>query len=72
MLAYRPRITMGLISYFENDPEATPKSPDQLRQEVEAVRSSGSNGFYLFDLGRMSDEQLLMLKSIPLAPVSGP
>ena len=70
--AYRPRITIGLISYFENDPAATSKPADQLRQEIGAVRNAGSNGIYIFDLGRMSDAELLMVKNVPLQPLSRP
>ena len=68
MTMYRPRITLGLISYLESDPAQSAKPAGQLLTEIEAVREAGSNGVYIFDLGRMSDVQSLALRNVPLVP----
>ena len=58
------QLTYGLITYVEEDGEAAPKPPEQLIAEIEIVADSRSNGFMIFDLDRLSPEQLDALANL--------
>ena len=58
------RMTFGVIVFTEQNDEKIPKTPAQLITEIEAVIEAGSNGFMVFDLDRMTDEQLKALAAI--------
>jgi len=61
---YDSKITFGLISYIEHGESVVSKPPEQLSAEMEMTLRAGSNGLMIFDLGRMSDDQLSALKNI--------
>ncbi len=66
------RLTFGVIAFVDNGQSEEPKSPGQLLAEMEMIRAAGSNGVMIFDLDRMSDEQLSALSteiSTSAAPV---
>jgi len=60
------RMTFGVIAYTEDGDEEIPKVPSQLLKEIELVLNADSNGFMVFDLDRMSEEQLKAVANIPL------
>jgi uncharacterized lipoprotein YddW (UPF0748 family) len=60
---HSPKIVFGVIAYTEDGDVPLSKSPDQLLEEVRLTLDAGSNGFMVFDLGRMSDGQLSVLHS---------
>jgi hypothetical protein len=64
MKQYNPKIAFGLISYTEKGKSYTTKPPEQLLTEFKMAREAGSNGFMIFDLGRMSNNQLSALKGL--------
>jgi hypothetical protein len=71
ILEYGPKITFGLITYTEQGQSYTTKPPEQLLTEFEMARRAGSNGVMIFDLGRMTDNQLSALKSLfPALPAT--
>ncbi len=61
------QVVLGLRVYAEEEQSGTPKAPDQLLMEIEMARQAGSKGILLFDLDRMSDEQLSALAAGPFA-----
>jgi hypothetical protein len=54
-------MTFGVIVFGEENGEDIQKPPAQLIAEIESVVAAGSNGFMVFDLDRMTDEQLKAL-----------
>jgi len=68
---HSPKIVFGLIAYTEDGNDPVSKVPDQLLTEVGMALESGSNGFMVFDLGRMSDDQLSVfnrfISTLPVA-----
>jgi uncharacterized lipoprotein YddW (UPF0748 family) len=57
-------LTYGLIAFLEDGEDEKQKRPQQLAREISMVISSGSNGFMIFDLDRMTDAQLRMLANL--------
>lgn len=55
---HAPKIVFGVIAYTEQGGDPISKPPEQLLTETEMTLQAGSNGFMIFDLGRMSNEQL--------------
>jgi uncharacterized lipoprotein YddW (UPF0748 family) len=67
----RGRITLGLKVFSNDGKAAVTKTPYQVLAEIEQAHDAGSRGIMLFDLDRMSDEQLVALAAGPFsAPVS--
>ena len=73
---YRRKIVFGVIAYTEQGGEPVSKPAEQLLTEVKMALASGSNGFMVFDLGRMSDEQLSVfdgfISTLPVAKENAP
>ena len=61
------RLTFGLIVFVDQDGSEEPKPPGQLLTEIEMVQAAGSNGLMIFDLDRMSDEQLQAMSEAPFS-----
>jgi hypothetical protein len=61
------RVTFGLIDYVGNGKSEASKAPDQLLTELQLAHDAGSQGIMIFDLGRMSDEQLQALADGPFS-----
>ena len=66
------QIAFGLIVFTDDGEAARPKSPDQLLTEIGLARRANSNGVMLFDLDRMTDEQLQALAAGPFASPAQP
>jgi uncharacterized lipoprotein YddW (UPF0748 family) len=62
---YRSHITFGLITYTKQE-EAKP--PEQLLAEIEKALRAGSNGYMIFDMDRLSEEQLSVFENLPTVP----
>jgi uncharacterized lipoprotein YddW (UPF0748 family) len=60
---HSPKIVFGVIAYTEEEAVPASKPPEQLLTEIRMTLDSGSNGFMIFDLGRMSDNQLSVFNS---------
>ncbi len=66
------RVTFGLSDYVGKGKSEAAKTPDQLLTELQLAHDAGSHGIMIFDLDRMSDEQLQALAdgpfSLPVTP----
>lgn len=68
---HSPKIVFGVIAYTEDGDSPVSKPSEQLLTEAKMTLQAGSNGFMIFDLGRMSDEQLSLFNSfISTLPVT--
>jgi uncharacterized lipoprotein YddW (UPF0748 family) len=71
--AWRPaiqqygRITLGLIVFRDDSQSETAKPPRQLLAEIRMAGNAGSSGIMIFDLDRLSDEQLAALAADPFS-----
>jgi uncharacterized lipoprotein YddW (UPF0748 family) len=61
------RVVFGVIDFVENGKADEPKPPHRLLAEIELAQAAGTNGVMIFDLDRMSDEQLQALADGPFA-----
>lgn len=66
------RVTMGLKVFTADGKAAVAKAPRQVLEELWLAHEAGSNGIMLFDLDRVSDQQLRALARGPFsAPAPG-
>jgi uncharacterized lipoprotein YddW (UPF0748 family) len=70
--ANQGKFAIGLIAFHENDPSSEVKPAPQLLTEMGIVGMAGSDGFVVFDLSRMSDEQLSAVKGFSFKSRSQP
>jgi uncharacterized lipoprotein YddW (UPF0748 family) len=69
---HTPKVVFGVIAYTEQAGEPVSKPAEQLLTETKMVLQAGSNGFMVFDLARMSDEQLIVFdRFISTLPAAG-
>lgn len=61
------QVTLGLKTYVELEDSEVIKTPEQLVSEIWMARKAGSSGIMIFDLDRMSDEQLEALAAGPFS-----
>jgi hypothetical protein len=69
---YKPKVSFGLIAYREYEESYISKPSDQLLTEMDMTLWAGSNGLMIFDLGRLSDNQLSALRSLAPAVPANP
>lgn len=65
------RVVLGLKVFTQDGKAATVKSANQLLTEIYLAHNSGSPGVMLFDLDRISDEQLRALAAGPFSTSPG-
>ena len=61
---YSPKIVFGVIAYTEDGKTPVSKPPDQVLAEINMTLQAGSNGFVVFDLGRISNDQLSAFRGL--------